>query len=118
MKAVLWEVNKCYDRGCYNACASMIRRLFENLVIEAFEHHGIEDQIKKDGEFLEFGALIGKAANESKLKLTRNTKRLLPDVKFFGDVGSHNRMMLVRKDDLDKLHQAVRSGLEELSRNI
>jgi len=118
LQKVLWEANRCYERACYNACAAMIRRLFENLVVEAFEHHGIADQIKKDGEYLEFGALIGKATNESKLRLTRNTKRILPDLKFFGDIGAHNRMILVKKDDLDRLHQSIRSGLEELLRNL
>jgi len=118
MQKVLWEANRCYNRGCYNACAAMIRRLVENLVIEAFEHHQIDDRIKKDGEYVEFGLLIGKAANEPALRLTRNTKRILPDLKFFGDIGAHNRMILVKKGDLDRLHQAIRSGIEELVRNL
>lgn len=118
MQKVLWELNRCYGRACYNACAAMIRRLVENLIIEAFEHHHISDKIKKDGEYVEFGALIGKAANEPALRLTRNTKRILPDLKFFGDIGAHNRMMLVKRGDLDRLHQAIRSGIEELTRNV
>jgi len=72
----------------------------------------------RDGDYLEFGALIGKAAAEPKLRLTRNTKRVLPDLKFFGDLGVHNRMALVRKDDLDRLHNQVRAGVEELARNL
>ena len=118
MQKVLWEANQCYERGCYNACSAMIRRLVENLIVECYERHGITDRIKKEGEYLEFGALIGKASNEPVLKLTRNTKRILPDLKFFGDIGAHNRMMLVKKADLDRLHQSIRSGIEELSRNL
>jgi hypothetical protein len=118
MQKVLWEANLCYERGCYNACAAMIRRLVENLIIECYEQRGIPDRIKKDGEYVEFGALIGKASNEPLLKLTRNTKRILPDLKFFGDIGAHNRMMLVKKADLDRLHQSIRAGLEELARNL
>jgi len=52
------------------------------------------------------------------LRLTRNTKRILPDLKFFGDLGAHNRMALVRKDDLDRLHQALRAGIEELVQHL
>ncbi len=118
MKKVLWEVNRCYDAACYNACAAMIRRLTETLIIEAFEHHGIAGKIKKDGDYLDFSGLIGMAISESKLGLTRNTKRILPDLKFFGDLGVHNRKALVRKDDIDKLHQATRSAIEEFVRNI
>jgi hypothetical protein len=54
------SLNQCYERGCYNACAAMIRRLVENLIVECYERHGIADRIKKGGEYLEFGALIAK----------------------------------------------------------
>jgi hypothetical protein len=48
MQKVLWEANQCYERGCYNACAAMIRRLVENLIVECYERQGISDRIKKD----------------------------------------------------------------------
>jgi hypothetical protein len=118
LKKVLWEINRCYDTACYNSCAAMIRRLTESLIIEAFERHSIAHKIKKGGNYLDFSALIGIAVSEPKLGLTRNTKRILPDLKFFGDLGAHNRKALVRKDDLDKLHQATRSAIEELVHNI
>jgi len=118
LQKILWEANRCYDAACYNACAAMIRRLVESLIIEAFERHAIADRIKQGGEYIEFGDLIGKAAAEPILRLTRNTKRILPDLKFFGDLGAHNRMALVRKDDLDRLHNQIRGAVEELARNL
>lgn len=117
LKKILWEANRCYDAACYNACATMIRRLVESLIIEAFEHHGLGHKIERNGEYLSFGDLIGKAVAEPALKLTRDTKRILPDLKFFGDLGAHNRMALVRKQDLDRLHNAIRAGVEELVRS-
>lgn len=118
LKKVLWEINRCYDAACYNSCAAMIRRLTESLIIETFEYHNIAHKIKSGDNYLGFSALIGKAISEPKLGLTQNTKRILPDLKFFGDLGAHNRKALVRKDDLDKLHQATRSAIEELVHNI
>lgn len=118
LKKVLWEINRSYDAACYNSCAAMVRRLTESLIVEAFEHHKIADKIKKGENYVEFSALIGIAIAETKLGLTRNTKRVLPELKFFGDLGAHNRKALVRKDDLDRLHQAIRSAVEELSQNI
>ena len=118
LKKVLWEVNRCYDGACYNGCAAMTRRLVESLIVQGFEHHGIADRIKRDGNYVDFSELIGKAAAETKLGLTRNTKRILPDLKFFGDLAAHNRRALVRKDDLDRLHHATRSAIEELVQNI
>lgn len=117
-KKILWEANRCYDAACYNACAAMLRRLIEILIIAAFERHQLDDKIKKDGEYLEFGALIGKAAAQPELKLGRETKRVLPELKYFGDVGVHSRMILVRRQDIDRLHNQVRGAVEELARNL
>jgi hypothetical protein len=117
-KKILWEANRCYDAACYNACAAMLRRLIETLIIGAFERHGLGDKIKKDEEYLEFASLIGKAVAEPALMLGRETKRVLPDLKYFGDVGAHSRMILVRRQDLDRLHNQVRGAVEELARNL
>lgn len=118
LKKVLWEINKTYDAACYNACGAMIRRLTESLIVQSFENLKIESRIKRDGNYVDFSELIGKAAAEPQLGLTRNTKRILPDLKFFGDMASHNRKARVRKDDLDRLHQAVRSAIEELAAHL
>jgi hypothetical protein len=118
LKKVLWEANRNYDAACYNSCAAMIRRLVESLIIEAFERHNRADRIKRDGDYLPFGDLIGQAANETALRLSREGKRVLPDLKFLGDVGAHNRMALVRKADLDRLHNQTRLAVEELAQNL
>lgn len=118
-KKVLWEVNRSYDAACYNACATMLRRLVEGLIVEAFERTGHASKIKDEaGDYLDFSALIGQAIAEPTLRLTRNTKRVLPSLKFFGDLGAHNRMALVRKADLDRLHDDARAAIEELSRAV
>ncbi len=118
LKKVLWEINRCYDTACYNACATMIRRLFETLIIDAFEKLGLGAKIKRNNEYFPFDELIGKAIAEPAFRLTRNTKQLLPDIKFFGDMGAHNRNALVRKQDIDKRHNAIRAGTEELVKLI
>lgn len=119
LKKVLWEANQTYSSACYNSCAAMIRRLTETLIIEAYEHHHIRHLIiDANGDYLGFKDLISKASNQTDFKLTRETKRVLPDLKFFGDIGAHNRMAIVRKQDLDRLHNATRTAIEELSRNI
>lgn len=118
-RKLLWEVNRCYDAACYNACAALLRRLIENLIIGAYEHHAIADRIQNpDGGYVEFGALIGKAAAEPLLKLGRETKRVLPDLKYFGDLGAHGRNSIVRRADLDRLHNQTRGAVEELARNL
>lgn len=119
LKRVLWEVNRAYSTACYNSCAAMIRRLTETLIIEAYEHSQLRAVIVDGkGDYLPFKDLIGKATSQAEFKLTRETKRVLPELKFFGDLAAHNRLSLVRKPDLDRLHNATRCAIEELYRNI
>ncbi len=116
-KKTLWEINRTYEIACYNSCAAMIRRLTESLIIEAYEQHSIRNIIlDSSGDYLGFKDLIGKACAQIELKLTRETKRVLPDLKFYGDIAVHNRSVIVRKADLDRLHNATRLAIEELYR--
>jgi hypothetical protein len=118
-KRTLWEINRTYENACYNSCAAMIRKLAESLIIDAYEHHNLRLLIlDQNGEYLALKDLIGKACAQSEFRLTRETKRVLPDLKFFGDLAAHNRSSLVRKHDLDRLHNAARCAIEELYRNI
>jgi hypothetical protein len=109
------EVNGCFAAGCYNGCAAMLRRLIESLIIEAYEAHGIEAAIKdNNGEYLELKALIGKAVNEPKLRLGRNTRAALPNLKFLGDLSAHSRRHFIRLGDLEKYRNDARVAIEEL----
>ncbi|MGB6876603.1 MAG: DUF4145 domain-containing protein [Candidatus Acidiferrales bacterium] len=115
-KKVLDEANRCFAQNCPNACAAMLRRLVESLVIEAFEANGIEAKIKdSSGDYLELKALIGKAIAEPVLKLSRNTKNALPNLKFLGDLSVHARRNLVRLTDLTGVRNDARTAIEELA---
>ncbi|SRR6266550_2402781 len=116
LNKVLWEVNTCYEEECYNASATMLRRILETLIIEAFNTKNISGKITNpDGSYLKLKALIDRTVAEPAFKLTSNTKKLLPKLKFFGDMGAHNRFLLVKKGDLETLHPAIRAGFGELA---
>ncbi|HTZ95484.1 MAG TPA: DUF4145 domain-containing protein [Terriglobales bacterium] len=118
-RKVLDEANRCFAQGCPNACAAMLRRLVESLIIEAFESKAIEERIKdSSGEYLELKALIGKATSEPALKLTRNTRNALPHLKFLGDMSVHARRNLVRPDDLRGVRNDARVAIEELASHL
>ena len=115
-KKILWEINVCFDKECYNAAAILIRRLVESLLVLAFEARNATSKIKnKDGDFMTLQGIIGQATASQELKLSRNAKEGLPKLKFFGDLGAHNPHARVRKGDLEKVHEAVRVTIEELA---
>jgi hypothetical protein len=118
-RKVLEEANWCFSQNCPNACAAMLRRLVESLIIESFEAHGVEASIKDSlGEYLELKALIGKAIAEPTLKLSRNTRNALPNLKFLGDLSVHARHNLVRIGDLKNVRNEARGAIEELASHL
>src|SRR5258706_4927786 len=43
---VVHQINTTYETACFDACAVMLRRLVESLIIEAFEAKGFDHEIK------------------------------------------------------------------------
>jgi hypothetical protein len=118
-RKILDEINRCYAVSCYNGCAALMRRLIESLIIEAFETYGLEGNIKSPGgEYLELKALIGKAIAEPRLKLSRNTKNSLPNLKLLGDLSVHGRKHFTLAGDLEKWHSDARIALQELASHL
>lgn len=104
-----------YNKGIYDGCSVLTRKLIEILIIEAFERHGIERKIKNtDGSFLYLSDLIDKLLNEPKWTIGRNAKKGLPKIKALGDKSAHNRRFIARQQDLSILQEDIRTVIEEL----
>jgi hypothetical protein len=110
------QINGTYERGWYDACAVMMRRLLETLIIEAFETHGIAAAIKhqQSGDFLPLADLVGATLQESSWNLGRNSKKALPKLKKLGDLSAHSRRYNARRDDVDRIREDFRLVCEEL----
>lgn len=103
-----------YDQGWYDACAVMIRRLLETLIIEVYEQHKIENRVKQNGDYLFLGDLINKTLSETTWNLTRNTKNALPKLKDIGDKSAHSRRFMAIRQDIDKVKSELRTVIQEL----
>lgn len=115
LEKIAYQINSAYENTCYDACAVMIRRLIETLIIESFEHHKIENNIKNsNGDFLQLDDQISKTLSESCWNLSRNTKKGLKQLKKIGDLSAHCRRFNARRSDIDKLVDALRVVSEEL----
>lgn len=112
---VVDQVNGCYDDGHYDGCAVMGRRLMETLLIEAYVQAGRALFVKdSQGSFLTLEGLIGKVISDSHLPLSRDTKRLLPEIKRLGDQSAHNPRFNARRVEIDALKHGLRVAAEEL----
>jgi hypothetical protein len=109
------QINGAYENGWYDACAVMLRRLIETLIIEAFEHHHISRKIQNvNGDFLYLRDLIDKTLAESSWNLGRNVKQALPKLKDIGDKSAHSRRYVAQRGDIQPLLGNIRTVVQEL----
>jgi hypothetical protein len=108
------QMNGCYASGWRDACAVMMRRLLEIVIIEAFEAKGIAAKIKDaDDNYFQLSKLIDLALTEPRLSLSRNTKRVLPRLRDAGHLSAHGRYFLAAPEDLYRIQNDCRVVLEE-----
>jgi hypothetical protein len=109
------QANGAYEKGWYDACAVMTRRLIETLIIEAFEHHKIDSKIKNPQEdFFFLGDLIDCCLKEPTWNLGRNCRQALPKLKNIGDKSAHSRRFIAHRSDIDLLLPDIRTVVQEL----
>lgn len=115
LERVCFQVNGCYENGWFDACAVMMRRMLETLIIEAFEQNKLDARIKNSaGEFYFLRDLIDSCLNETSWNLSRNTKQALPKLKILGDQSAHSRRYNAHREDIDKITHDFRSACQEL----
>jgi hypothetical protein len=115
IEKVVNQINGCYENGWYDACAVMMRRLIETLIIESYEHYGISDKIKtKAGDFLSFSDLISSTLSEASWNIGRNAKRGLPRLKDLGHQSAHSRRFNAHREDIERVLSDFRSVAQEL----
>jgi len=109
------QINGTYSKGWYDACAVMLRRLLETLIIECFEAHMINDRIKdSNGNYLFLRDLVDVTLKETSWTLGRSVRSILPKLKDIGDKSAHNRRYNAHREDIDKLTKDIRDTIQEL----
>jgi hypothetical protein len=115
LEKIVHQINGSYSNGLYDACAVMIRRLIETLIIEVFEENHIADKIK-DGndDFYFLSGLIPAILNERTWNLGRQSKKALPKLKDIGDKSAHSRRYIALRTDIDEIKPYLRDVIQEL----
>ena len=108
------QANGCYEKGWYDACAVIVRRLIETLIIEAYEKHSIASKIQNSqGDFMYLRDLITQCLTEPSWNLSRNCKQALPKLKDIGDKSAHSRRFIAQRGDIDPLLADIRVVVQE-----
>lgn len=98
------QINQTYEHACYDACAVMIRRMLEMLIIITYEEQQIESLIKDtSGNYKMLSALVPQYVNQQNWSLSRTTKSNLPQIKDLGDFSAHRLHYNAQRGDIDKV---------------
>ncbi len=107
------QINHCYKYNCYDACAVCMRRIFEIILILAFEKKGLQNEIQNDGDYINLEAIISKAQSNKVLNLSKS-KKYYDEIRLLGNYSAHKRYYNARRMDIDNIKIKYRVCLEEL----
>lgn len=113
------QINATYENNLFDACALMMRRLLELLLIEYIESLHLQNLITNtDGDYIKFSVIINRVKSSSTISLTN---KLYDDLHLFrklGNLSAHKNMFYLRKNDISKNELCFRVLVEELLRRI
>ena len=109
------QINGCYEKGWFDACAVMIRRLCEILIIEVYESRGMIANIQDlNGNYFSLDALIRCVTNEPSWNLNRFSKASLPKIADAGNLSAHGNRYNAHVADIDLLIPGLRATVQDL----
>lgn len=109
------QINHSYAHNCYDACAVLMRRLFEVLLVLSYQHLNIDDEIKDSTGtgYIMLEGIVKNAKNNSVLKLSR-IKKEFDTFRIVGNYSAHNITYTAGKKDIDDIKLNYRVMIEEL----
>lgn len=108
------QANHCYEYNCYDACAVMIRRSFEILLILSYQNIGIENEIKNvDGNYKMLKDICANAKINTVLNLSRS-RNDLDSIRELGNYAAHKFYYNTQPKDIIDLKVKIRVCFEEL----
>jgi hypothetical protein len=112
---LIFQINHSYENNCYDAAAVLMRRLFELLLIMAYQNIGIDNEIKdpNGSGYKMLDGIVKNAIGNSKLKLSR-IKMDFDSFRLVGNNSAHGIFYIAGKKDIDDIKIKYRVMLEEL----
>jgi hypothetical protein len=109
------QINHSYANHCYDACAVLMRRLFEVMLVLSYQALNIDDEIKDSSGagYIMLDGIVKNAQNNTTLKLSR-IKKEFDTFRKVGNFSAHNITYTAGKKDIDDIKLNYRVMLEEL----
>lgn len=109
------QINFTYGHNCYDACAVLMRRLFEVLLVLAYQNKGIETAITKpDGSHKMLEAIVKDAVQNKTLGVPVRISKNFDAFREVGNNSAHSITYTAGKLDVDNIARDYRVMMEDL----
>ena len=112
---LIQQINFTYGNNCYDACAVLMRRLFEVLLILSYQNKGIESDITKpDGSHKMLEGIVKDAVQNKVLGVPVRISKNFDSFREVGNNSAHSITYTAGKLDIDSIVRDYRVMLEDL----
>lgn len=115
LEALARQINASYDGACFDACAVLMRRTLEVLLILTFRTTGEESKILSSaGSYDDLSAIINKALSNPTIGLSKQARDCVDKFRLLGNFSAHKIEYTCRRDDIKPIAADFRAMVEEL----
>ncbi len=112
---LIQQINFSYGNNCYDACAVLMRRLFEVLLILAYKNKGIEADITNpDGSHKMLEGIVKDAVQNKTLDIPTRISKNFNAFREVGNNSAHSITYTAGKLDIDNIARDYRVMMEDL----
>ena len=112
---LIQQINFTYGNNCFDACAVLMRRLFEVLLVLAYQNKGIEADITKpDGSHKMLEGIVKDAVQNKALGVPVRISKNFDAFREVGNNSAHSITYTAGKLDIDNIARDYRVMMEDL----
>ena len=112
---LIQQINFTYGNNCYDACAVLMRRLFEVLLVLSYQNKGIEADISNpDGSHKMLESIVKDAVQNKILGVPARISKNFDSFREVGNNSAHSITYTAGKLDIDNIVRDYRVMLEDL----
>lgn len=109
------QINFTYGKNCFDACAVLMRRLFEVLLVLTYQYTGNEADItKSDGTHLMLEGVVKNAVQNKKLGIPTRISKKFDDFREVGNNSAHSITYTAGQKDISDIQRDYRVMMEDL----
>ncbi len=109
------QINFTYANNCFDACAVLMRRLFEVLLVLSYQKHGIESAITNNqGNHLMLEGIVKDAVQNKTLNISSRVCKNFDTFREVGNNSAHSITYTAGKKDIEDIKINYRVMMEEL----